>query len=113
MYTNNEILFPNYVITLLRDLRGEEWRSLIDRVVTLPPDHPEVLAFVLAMIRINGCMECETDSYRAMRGCAMCSVQTLRRCHEPDRMLMKVCEDALADVQAYLLEQGEGIRRIA
>ncbi|MBN1313614.1 MAG: hypothetical protein JXB30_19570 [Anaerolineae bacterium] len=113
MYANNEILFPNYVIPLLRDMRGEEWRQLVDRVVTLPPSHPEVLAFVLAMIRLNGCMDCETDSYRAMRGCAMCAAQTLRRYHDPDLELLKTYDEALAEVQAYLLEQEEAVRRIA
>ena len=113
MYANNEILFPNYVIPLLRDMRGDDWRDLIDRVVALPPDHPKMLAFVLAMIRLSGCMECETDSYRAMRGCAMCAAQTLRRYHDPDAGLLKAYDEALADVQAYLLEQEETIRRIA
>ena len=113
MYSSNEILFPNYVIPLLRDMRGEEWRGLIDRVSVLPPDHPDMLAFVLLMIRLNGCMECETDSYRAMRGCAMCTAQTLRRYHESDRDLLKMYEEALANVQAYLLEQEEAVQRIA
>ena len=113
MYANNEIMFPNYVIPLLRDMRGEEWRCLIDRVVDLPPSHPEMLAFVLTMIRLNACMECETDSYRAMRGCAMCTTQTLRRNHDPDRELLKVFDKALTDVQAYLLEQEQAVSRIA
>lgn len=113
MYANNEIMFPNYVIPLLRDMRGEEWRRLIDRVVELPPSHPEMIAFVLAMIRLNGCMECETDSYRAMRGCAMCTTQTLRRYHGSDRELLKAYDRALADVQSYLLEQEQAMRRIA
>lgn len=113
MYANNEIMFPSYVIPLLRDMRGEEWRSLIDRVADLPPSHPEMIAFVLTMIRLNGCMECETDSYRAMRGCAMCTTQTLRRYHGSDRELLKAYDKALVDVQAYLLEQEQAMRRIA
>ncbi len=113
MYANNEIMFPNYVIPLLRDMRGEEWRHLIDRVVDLPPSHPEMIAFVLMMIRLNGCMECETDSYRAMRGCAICTTQTLRRYHGADRELLRAYDMALVDVQAYLLEQEQAVRRIA
>jgi hypothetical protein len=113
MYTNNEIMFPNYVIPLLRDMRSEEWRRLIDRIVDLPPSHPEMIAFVLTMIRLNGCMECETDSYRAMRGCAMCTTQTLRRYHGADRELLTVYDRTLVDVQAYLLEQEQALRRIA
>jgi hypothetical protein len=113
MYANNEIMFPSYVIPLLRDMRGEEWRCLIDRVADLPSSHPEMIALVLTMIRLNGCMECETDSYRAMRGCAMCTAQTLRRYHGSDRDLLKIYDKALTDVQAYLLEQEQSMRRIA
>ncbi len=112
MYINTEIMFPNYVIPVLRDLRGEEWRKLIDRIEPLPDSHPEKLAFVLMMIRVNGCMECETDSYRAMRGCAMCATQTLHRYKGSDQELLKAFARALNDVQEYLSEQ-EGVRRIA
>ena len=104
MYTSNEILFPDYVIPLLRDLRGEEWRALIDRILELPPSDPEVIAFGLMMVRLNGCMECETDSYRAMRGCAMCVTQTLHRYHGSDHELLRSYEKALADVQRYMVE---------
>ena len=55
MYTNNELLFPNYIVPMLRDMRGPEWRDLVDRVVELPDNHPEFLAFVLTMIRVDGC----------------------------------------------------------
>jgi len=109
MYASNEILFPSYVIPMLRDMRGEEWRQLVDRVAALPDDHPDVLAFGLMMVRFNGCMECETDSYRAMRGCAMCATQTLRRYHGSDRELLKMYSKALADVEAWLA--GEKIER--
>jgi hypothetical protein len=113
MYVNTEILFPNYVIPVLRDLRGPEWRNLIDRVGSLPEDNPEVLAFVLMMLRINGCMECETDSYRAMRGCAMCATQTLHRYKGSDADLLKIYSKALVDIEAELAGERQGIRRIA
>ncbi len=105
MYSNNELMFPNYVIPMLRDMRGPEWRELVDRVLALPEDHAEVIAFSLMMVRLNGCMECETDSYRAMRGCAMCVTQTLRRYKGPDRDLLEAYYEALADTEAYLSER--------
>jgi hypothetical protein len=114
MYTNNELLFPNYVIPMLRDMRGPEWRGLIDRITTLPEDDPEVAAFVLMMIRENDCLECETDSYRAMRGCAMCAMQTLRRYKGSDSDLLAAYQQALEDVRAYMAEEAaEKSRRIA
>ncbi len=103
MYTNNELMFPPSVIPLLRDQRGPEWQKLVDRVLTLEEDHPEMLAFVLLMIRLDGCLECETDSYRAMRGCNNCAIQTLRRLKMSDRELLKHYKTALKDVEAFML----------
>jgi len=114
MYTNNELLFPNYVIPVLRDMRGPEWRDLVDRVIPLENTHPEKLAFVLMMIRLNGCLDCETDSYRALRGCAMCATQTLRRFKRSDRELLDAYAKALEDVEEFLAEQDVNqSRRIA
>ena len=101
MYTNNALLFPHHVISALRNLRGTEWRQLVERIITLDECHEEVLAFMLTMIRLNGCMACETDSYRAMRGCSACAVQTLRRYKGPDIELIEIYEEALADVRAF------------
>jgi len=102
MYAKNELMFPHYAIAFLRDARGKEWQDLVDRVVALPETHPEVLAFMLMMVRVNGCMPCETDSYRAMRGCTACALQTLRRYKEPDEDLLRMYQEALSDVQGYL-----------
>ena len=113
MYVNTEIIYPSYVTPILRDLRGPEWRDLVDRVGSLPEDHPEVLAFVMMMIRLNGCMECETDSYRAMRGCAMCATQTLHLYKGSDKDLLKVYAKALADIEAKLEDADHKIRRVA
>ena len=103
MYTKNELMFPPTVIPLLRDQRGPEWQKLVDRVLTLEEDHPEVLAFVLLMIRLDGCLECETDSYRAMRGCNNCAIQTLRRLKTSDKELLRQYKTALKDVETFML----------
>ncbi len=111
MYTNNEIMFPSSVIPLMRDMRGDEWRQLIDHIVPLGEEHPEKLALILMMIRFNGCLDCETDSYRAMRGCAMCTAQTLRRYKGRDEELLEMYHEALVDMEEWLREEQEiGIR---
>lgn len=102
MYAYNELLFPPETVPLLRQMRGEAWKALIDRVTNLPEAHPESLAFSLMMIRLDGCLACETDSYRAMRGCTPCARQTLRRFKAPDGELVRKYKEALEDVQAYL-----------
>jgi hypothetical protein len=99
-----EIMFPTYVIPTLREAGGPEWRKLVERVAALDEAHPECLAFSLTMIRLDGCLECETDSFRAMRGCAACALQNVRRFRGKDkeRELLKMYKTALKDVQAYL-----------
>jgi hypothetical protein len=101
MYTNNEILFPHHVIPALRKLRGPKWRTLVERVLTLPETHEETIALMLVMIRLDGCMVCETDSYRAMRGCSSCAIQTLRRYKGDDDELVDLFQQALDDVRNF------------
>jgi hypothetical protein len=101
MYTNNEILFPYHVIPALSKLRGPKWNALIEHVLTLPETHEETLALMLLMIRLDGCMICETDSYRAMRGCAGCAVQTLRRHKGDDEELLDLFRQALDDIRDF------------
>lgn len=109
MYSDNEILFPNAIIPRIRGERGKPWSDLVDRVTDLPDDHPEKMAFVLTMIRLDGCLECETDSYRALRGCGVCAAQMLRRFKGSDEELMDMFDTALYEVQAYM--EGEALQK--
>lgn len=104
MYTDNALLFPRQAIPVLGQLRGPEWQALVERVQALPETHEETLAFMLLLIRLNGCLDCETDSYRAMRGCATCAQQTLRRYKGSDADLLERFEQALADVRRFAVE---------
>lgn len=103
MYTDNALLFPRHVIPTLLRVRGPEWQKLVERVSNLPECHEETLAFMLMMMRLNGCVPCETDSYRAMRGCAACAAQTLRRYKGEDAELLGVFQQALSDVRGFAL----------
>lgn len=102
MYAENELLFPSYVIPKLCDSRGEAWKELVEHVSRLPEDHPDSLAFSLMMIQLDGCLACETDSYRAMRGCTACALQTLRRYKGPDSELLKRYRSAQVELQGEL-----------
>ena len=113
MYNDNELLFPAYVIPKLKDLRGLEWRKLVERVAKLPEDHPESLALSLMMMRLDGCINCETDSFKAMRGCALCAMQNIRRFKGSDRDLLKLYQQARQDVAEYLGEQKAQRRKAA
>jgi hypothetical protein len=111
MYTDNELLFPHQVIATLRDLRGPGWAELVERVMKLDECHEETLAFMLMMIRLNGCLSCETDSYRAMRGCTACTHQVLRRFKGSDDDLLKRYDKALAEVRTHEKKKGARTRQ--
>jgi hypothetical protein len=101
MYAENEILFPYNVIPTLRRVRGEKFQALVERVMAGSQLHDETLAFMLMMVRLNGCISCETDSFRAMKGCAACAMQTLRRYKGDDDELIAQFEQALAEIRDY------------
>ncbi len=107
MYVQTEILFPPRAISQLREACGPEWRKLVDHVTTLEEAHPESLAFTLTIIKLDGCLDCETDSFRAMRGCVLCALQTLRRYRKNERELLKLYKESLKEVQAYLRPRAE------
>jgi hypothetical protein len=102
MYVRTEILFPTDLIPELRDAGGKEWQQLIDKISPLEETHPERLALALLMVRLSGCLECETDSFRAMRGCAACAIQTVHRYRRQERELIKQYKAALKAVQEHL-----------
>jgi uncharacterized protein YoaH (UPF0181 family) len=104
MYSDNDILFPHYAIASLKRLGGEAWQKLVERIVELPENHEETIAFMKMMVDLNGCLSCETDSYRAMRGCTACAQQTLRRHKDGDEALLKRFEDALEEVRRFAFE---------
>jgi hypothetical protein len=54
------------------------------------------------MIRLNGCVTCHADSYRAMRGCTACAQQSVIRFRDNDETLIRLYRKAEKDVLAYL-----------
>ncbi len=105
MFSQNKTLFPVNVIPTLRNARGEEWLALIDSLKPLSEDDARTLGFCLSMINLNGCIDCETDSYRAMRGCDQCSLQTLQRFKGTDNELLVKYRQSIADVQTFLSQR--------
>ncbi|MBK6434186.1 MAG: hypothetical protein WAW03_19760 [Anaerolineae bacterium] len=103
-----EIIFPPKLIPHLRDLRGDEWRVLVDRVTPLSEMDPDSLAFSLLMIRLDGCLKCYAGSYKFMRGCQLCAVQTITQYKGSDSQLLKEYQRAQVDIDDYL----SGRRRV-
>ncbi len=103
MYNNDtELLFPARVIPTLRSLRGEAWRGLIEQLSLLPQEGVEHTAFTLIMVRMGGCISCNADSFRAMRGCTQCARQTVRRYRGSDQELLDQFNLACQEVRNHL-----------
>lgn len=115
MYNRDtEILFPPRVIPSLSNLRGTLWHDLVDSLEESDSLDPKRCAFVLFMARLCGCNSCSADSYRAMRGCTDCSIQTVRRFNGNDSDLLDLFEEARKEIEEYLfdkdIEQMDGSR---
>ena len=105
MHAKAELLFPAHLIRTLRDLRGDEWRALVDRVAALPETHPDSLAFVLMMIELDGCLKCNSNNYKFLRGCFLCATQTVQSFKGTDQELFDMYRRAQDDLNLYL-QQG-------
>jgi hypothetical protein len=99
-----DLLFPSRAIEPLRQLRGERWESLINNLLELEPMSHERIAFVLFMVRIGGCTTCQSDSFRAMRGCILCSSNTIKRYKGSDQKLIDLFNNAKIDISKYMKE---------
>lgn len=103
MYNSDtDLIFPTRVISTLRNLRGDAWQKLVDRVQYLEPTDVDRLAFVLLMIKLGGCTSCQADSFRALRGCTACAHQTIRRYRGSDDDLLEMFASARKDIERYL-----------
>jgi hypothetical protein len=99
---DTEVLFPTRVIPTLRSLHGEEWGQLIDRLQSEDCSPAERHAFVLMMVKMCGCVGCNADSFRAMRGCTQCARQSVRRNRGGDHELVEQHKGLLREVEAAL-----------
>lgn len=112
MYPDSEILFPSRCIPHLRDLRGQKWAKLVDRVAALSDGHEDVLGFSLMMINLASCLTCDLDSYRASLGCCTCARRTIAGFKGSDDDLVDLFEEARKQVRAFV-KSGEISEAIA
>jgi hypothetical protein len=104
VHTKAELLFPAHLISSLRELRGEEWRALVDRVAALPETHPDSLAFVLMMIELDGCLRCNSNNYKFLRGCFLCATQMVQSYKGSDGDLLELYNRAKQDLSVHLTQ---------
>lgn len=96
--TDTELLFPLRVISKLQKSRGEVWNGFILELASPKSDFLAQLSFVYLMVRLGGCISCNTGSFRAMRGCTQCALQTIRRFRGTDEDLIEQYSQAKSDV---------------
>ncbi|HMR62993.1 MAG TPA: hypothetical protein PKE64_03190 [Anaerolineae bacterium] len=104
VYRHYDLLFTPRLISKLRNLRGEQWAELIDQLATLPETHPDALAFSMMMIKLGNCLSCDMDSYRAQRGCSVCSQHTVASFKGSDNQLFRRYQTAKKVVAQHLNE---------
>lgn len=102
MYPDSEILFPHKAIKGLRHLRGPKWQRLVERVLRLPEDHPDAIAFSLLVVRLAECLHCDMGSYKAYLGCQTCSQRIVAGFKGTDEDLLQLYEEAREDIKRYL-----------
>jgi hypothetical protein len=102
---DTEILFPLRVIAQLKTMRGDGWNQFIDRVSSAEASMAEKTALVLMMVKMGGCVSCNSDSFRAMRGCTMCARQTIKRYRGSDEELIEQHRLLQKDVEQFLKKQ--------
>lgn len=99
--TDTELLFPTRVIPTLRNLRGDEWKLLIDRLIYVNADDLDLVAFTAMIARLASCNACNADSFRAMRGCTQCARLIIRRYKGSDRDLIDLFNNSRKEVGEY------------
>jgi len=102
MTSKAELLFPAHLIPSLRELREKTWQDLVEKVSQLPETHPDSLAFVLMMIELDGCMRCNSNNYKFLRGCYLCATQTIQSYKGTDEDLVTHYEQAKERLQEQL-----------
>lgn len=105
VHAKAELLFPAHLIPSLRELRGPEWQELVDRVAALPETHLDSLAFVLMMIELDGCLKCNSNNYKFLRGCFLCATQTVQSYKGSDADLLELYQRAKQELSRHL-QQG-------
>ncbi len=104
MYPDSEILFPYRAVKGLKHLRGPLWQKLVERVLQLPEDHPEAVAFSFLVMRLADCLHCDQGSYKAYLGCQTCSQRIIAGFKGSDEDLVFLYEEAKQDIERYLKE---------
>lgn len=105
--TDTEMLFPMRVIPSLGDLRGQEWQTLIEHLSNELTEDSEKIALTALIVKLAGCAGCNTDSFRAMKGCTQCARLIIKRFKGNDTDLMRSYQECQKEVNSYLSKRDQ------
>jgi hypothetical protein len=105
--TDTEMLFPMRVIPSLGDMRGQEWQTLIAHLSDEHTEDKEIIALTTLVVKLAGCAGCNTDSFRAMKGCTQCARLIIKRFKGNDAELIRSYQDCQKEVNSYLSKRDQ------
>ena len=109
MYNSDtELLFPTRVVASLTGQRADAWQALVEKVSGPEGTRLEQTAIVLMMVRLGGCVGCNADSFRAMKGCTACARQTIRRFRGGDQDLIELYQQAYREIEQFIQKRQNG-----
>jgi hypothetical protein len=98
---DTELIFPIRILPKLINLRGEIWEKNITEVLETN-DLVSQVGMIVLMIKVAGCITCNADSYRAIRGCTLCSQQAIKRYKGTDKELSQIFRKSCTKVKKFI-----------
>lgn len=99
---DTEYIFPASLASQLGDLRDVPWQQLIQTVTGNGISDVDRISLIYMIARISGCASCNSDAFRAMKGCLVCAKNAIKRFRGSDAELVEQFEQARKEVTEYL-----------
>jgi hypothetical protein len=99
---DTDLIFPLRALPLIEDAKDVEWKRLVEFIRSDAAALEDRLCLVLLLVRLAGCASCDSNSYRAMRGCSQCAIQTIRRQRVSGNDLRAQFEQNRVEINQYL-----------
>ncbi len=103
---DTDLIFPPRAIHALAEDRAQAWQELVRSIEASEPESLDMTAFILVMARMSSCATCNSDSFRALNGCAVCARQSLKRFRGSDEDLLELFQAARDEVERYMEKKG-------